>query len=446
MNLITVRALAVTAILTAHPLGAQHTGSVPRPATRADYLDDWHRHVVRAAGLTPLDEARLPRGDREIRIWIDGGMVAPSWLYRFTSSHGRVSGEIIWYWNEQPAPAIQMDSSVRAMLGEACAGFAHRDDASTCRAQFVRRPPWRVIVDSLDALGVWTIPDAPPPPPNIVTTDGWGAIVELRDGDAYRTYAYDNPGVHSNVPSAAHVAEIVRTVRSLDSLIVPWGPDAHRASPRQPTDTARPAAAHTEQAKRGEDRLARVARAAGLVPLAEASLAPGHREVRIWLDRGLVNPFWMYRLVSRGGRATGGILFYWFASQVPDSSFDRGVRGWIGDSCDGFVSAQDVRVCHGRFEHTPRWRALLDSVSSLGLWTLPDPATLPRDRVMVLDGSIVRVELRDGGVFRSYDYAFPGQHPSWPSDARMTAILRALETAETSLRCRQPTACWATEP
>lgn len=440
MNLLALRTLAVTVLLIAHPLGAQRTDTT-RSAHRSPTRADWHQRVVRAAGLTPLDEARLRRGDREIRIWIGGGFAAPSWLYRFTSSHGRVSGEIIWYWMA-PSSAVQTDSSVRAMLGEACVAFAHREDVSTCRARFARRPSWRTVLDSMGTLGVWTMPDAPPRPPNIVTTDGWGVIVELRDGSAYRTYKYDNPDVRSSIPSVARVAEISRTLRSVDSLIVPWGPDAHRASPRQMTDTAPAAAVHVEQVERAEDRLARVAKAAGLVPLSEAPLAPGDREARIWLDRGLVNPFWMYRLVSRHGHATGEIVFYWFGSQVADTGFDRGVRGWIGDSCDRFASVQDVRVCHGRFAHTPRWRTLLDSVSSMGLWTLPDPATLPRDHVMMLDGSIVRVELRDGDTFRSFDYAFPGRHPTWPSDARMAGILRTLDTVEASLVCRQPTACW----
>lgn len=445
MNLSTVRTALLVAVIVSRPAGAQTgeaTHAPARSAARTDYLDGWHGRVVRAAGLMPLAETTQPRGDREIRIWIGGGMTAPSWLYRFTSKHGQVSGEIIWYWMEAPPPAIQMDSSVRAMLGGACVAFAHRQDASTCRARFARPPSWRTVLDSIDVLGVWTMPDTPPPPSNIATTDGWGAIVELRDGSAYRTYSYDNPDVHSTVPSVARVAEIARALRSVDSLIVPWGPEKRESSPLPATDISRPAAARDEQPARADDTLAPAAKAAGLTPLSETRLPPGDREARIWIDRGLVNPFWMYRLVSRNGRATGELVFYWFAPMTVDSSFDRGVRAWIGNSCDRFVHAQDVSVCHGRFASAPPWRALLDSVGSLGLWTLPDPATLPRDGVMVLDGSIVHVELRDGDAFRSYDYANPGRHPSWPSDAQMAAILQALAVIDSHLVCRQPTVCW----
>ena len=444
MHLSIIRTALVVAVIAIRPAAGQRVDS-SRASTRsvnpAARVDEWHERVVRAAGLAPLRATTVRRGDREIRIWIGGGFTAPSWLYRLRSRHGVVNGEIIWYWMA-PASAIHEDSAIRASLGDACTEFSHRDDASTCRTRFAIRPSWSTVFDSIGALGIWTMPDPPPPPPNVVTTDGWSVEVELRDGGTYRTYEYANPDVHSSISSVARVAQISRTFRSVDSLIVPWGPDAHRASPRQKTDTAHPAAAHVEQATHADERSVRVARAAGLVALADAPLAPGDREARIWLDRGLVNPFWMYRLVSRNGRATGELVFYWYAPQAADSGFDHGVRAWIGDSCDRMVIAQDVRVCHGRFAHAPSWGALLRTVDSLGLWTLPDPATLPRDHVLMLDGSIVRVELRDGGTFRSFDYGFPGGHPTWPSDARMAAILRALDTVESSLVCRQPTACW----
>ena len=59
------------------------------------------------------------------------------------------------------------------------------------------------------------------PPDHVVVLDGWTMVVELRDGERYRTYRYNNPESHTKWPSAAQAGEIARTLSGIDSLALP---------------------------------------------------------------------------------------------------------------------------------------------------------------------------------------------------------------------------------
>ena len=53
--------------------------------------------IVRAAGLTDLRAGTHSKGEREIRIRIDGGIALPYQLYRLSNRDGRITGEVIRY-------------------------------------------------------------------------------------------------------------------------------------------------------------------------------------------------------------------------------------------------------------------------------------------------------------------------------------------------------------
>lgn len=94
--------------------------------------------------------------------------------------------------------------------------------------------------------------------------------------------------------------------------------------------------------------------------------------------------------------------------------------------CDRFAAAEQTGICHARFTRTPEWGRVLHTAESHGLWTIPDPSTLPPDSVMVFDGWTIVVELRDANGYRSYRYDTPESHPRWPSAAQVTEVANAL--------------------
>jgi hypothetical protein len=176
-----------------------------------------------------------------------------------------------------------------------------------------------------------------------------------------------------------------------------------------------------------------VARATGLMPLRLVRLGAGEREVRIWTQVAIAIPMQLYRFVDRGGRVTGELIFYWPAA--PTETTMGGRSGDVSHDmmmyilpgrCDRFAVAEDTGICRARFTRTPDWGRVLRAAESHGLWTIPDPSTLPPDGVRVLDGWSIVVELRDVHGYRAYSYANPGSHPKWPSAAQVTEVAKTL--------------------
>lgn len=64
-----------------------------------------------------------------------------------------------------------------------------------------------------------------------------------------------------------------------------------------------------------------------------------------------------------------------------------------------------------------------DSLDHLGVWTLPDERTLPRDSIFVSDGYLITIELRDGDYYSAYMYSNPDAHRR-PEHKAAAAIAR----------------------
>ena len=182
--------------------------------------------VARSAGLSRLRTTPLPRGRREIRIWIGGGFGYPQDLFRFVDERGHVSGELVRYWHAPPLNASERrgetfaDLMVYSQRG-ACSRFAVNARMGTCRGEFITPPNWQAVLRRTEAEGLWTLPDASSlPPDGRSAVDGWAITVELRDGSRYRVYHYDNPDSHE-WPEAAKAQRIARSLDTIQALLRP---------------------------------------------------------------------------------------------------------------------------------------------------------------------------------------------------------------------------------
>lgn len=197
---------------------------IPDDSWPAVYFQTFDQ-VVAAAGLAPLRVTRPARGEREVRIWIGGGIGYPQDLYRFVERRGDVTGELVYHWPTEGLPDARPGETFHDLMLHSqrgrCDGFAAHAEAGICRARFLREPDWGGVYRRAVAEGLWTLPDESTlPPVGWVTFDGWGITVELRDGASYRTYHYGNP---ENKPwrEAARATRIAGLLGAIDSLVRP---------------------------------------------------------------------------------------------------------------------------------------------------------------------------------------------------------------------------------
>jgi hypothetical protein len=186
------------------------------------------------AGIPPLADTALPAGEREVRLWIGGGLGWPQDLYRIRDGAGGVTGEIVRYW---PATVVGPDgrSSHEVMvadLRDRCEDFVVAGETGLCRATFTRSPDWADLLGRAEERGLWTLPDTatPPPPaepepgrvrrmgdtlpPLRVQLDGWGVRGELRDGSTYRSFRYRFP-LDTDTPEGRRAGDIAMEFRRL---------------------------------------------------------------------------------------------------------------------------------------------------------------------------------------------------------------------------------------
>lgn len=171
----------------------------------------------------------------------------------------------------------------------------------------------------------------------------------------------------------------------------------------------------------------RVVAAAGLRPLRDARLAPGEREVQVWIGAALGYPRDLYRVVERGDTVEGELIRYWPVSRdIPPDPSDPSLHQWMVEfergRCDGFTRRNGYGVCRALFTRPPDWAAVLREAGAAGLWTLPDPSALSGPRWMTIDGAAIVVELRTDSTYRAYHYHFPAARRSWPEGKQAGAI------------------------
>jgi len=159
-----------------------------------------------AAGWPDLGQTDLPPGvGREARLLHGGGITANYYALRLIESDSGVAGAFLAFW---PTAGIHVVVGGRAECqaeinadDRELAAIVARDDQSrwgcrellelvgfeACQAQFIRQPPWRQILQRLDSLRIWTVPDVSDlPEPTHVRLDGVGFEIELRDRTTFR--------------------------------------------------------------------------------------------------------------------------------------------------------------------------------------------------------------------------------------------------------------------
>jgi hypothetical protein len=218
--------LAACAIASPRPAGpaAAGTGGLPK-GTWVEIFFETFDSVTVAADLQPLRDANLREGDREVRVWIGGGLGYPQTLHRFMVHGSRLVGEEVRYW---PAPAV--DSSFDGRRGHtfdalvargqrgSCGPVRRVAGMAICRARFRSPPDWDSVLRRAEAAGLWQLPDASElPDDSRLVTDGWGITVELRSGSSYRAYDFANPDQHES-PEARRATQVARAMSGIDSL------------------------------------------------------------------------------------------------------------------------------------------------------------------------------------------------------------------------------------
>jgi hypothetical protein len=185
-----------------------HVDTAPMFAEKID-------EVSQAAGLTRLRPTPTGAPRRELRIWVMPGW-GRSYVFRIVHEGRSVTGEVI-FWVEQPlfeddrVPGWRryLDSLPVTMPREDRCGRISVDTLPAiarlarprsllvaCRRQFVRRPDWSAVMRELDMHHVWTLPDEEElPQPSLILNDGTLMIVEVWDGQHYRSYTHANPGI-----------------------------------------------------------------------------------------------------------------------------------------------------------------------------------------------------------------------------------------------------------
>jgi hypothetical protein len=177
-----------------------------------------------------------------------------------------------------------------------------------------------------------------------------------------------------------------------------------------------------------------------LTPLRDTKLARGEREVRVWTQIELGDPKRMVRVRDAGGRITGEGVFYW-GSSPPDTSRGKKPVQPAQDivaynhagTCGAIRARGEMSACRVRYTSAPDWRSILRDAERAGLWTIPDPSTLPNDGIMTLDGWTIVVELRTSDSYRTYRYNSPEAHPKWPSAAQAIRIAETFAGADAML-------------
>jgi hypothetical protein len=192
--------------------------------TKADSEVDTARvqflsEVEIAARIRPLKRTVLPPGTRELRFWLIGGWAGAD-LYRIISRNGRAEGQWIRFWEFDSDSAVASGAPARAVarygMEGKCAEVRAFHDQVICISRFTHEPNWASLLRRLESDSVWTLPDQKR---NIVILDGAEIIVELRDGERYRTYDYDVTIVREDDVDAKRADGMWKDLQTLSALV-----------------------------------------------------------------------------------------------------------------------------------------------------------------------------------------------------------------------------------
>jgi hypothetical protein len=209
-------ALAATgysSLLVAQQRAARDTAPI-----HAEFMDP----VVEVLGMPTLRRSPGAAGRREMRLWAEGGQAVTGQLLRLVEEGGKVTGELAVYWSLDPSESGayggQLDAQMQAKWG--CAKAAQKEvmrdgvvplRVGACVARFRKAQDWAALLQQLQALGAWTLPDhqeAPGVQSDLESEPG--IVVEVQQDGQYRTYHY--PSVRSLQTDTARKAAAILDV------------------------------------------------------------------------------------------------------------------------------------------------------------------------------------------------------------------------------------------
>jgi len=175
----------------------------------------WHfDRITDTLGLHPLREMQSISHDREIRIWLSSFSSAN--LFRLIESDGAVSGAVYRSWPEKYGSGASFHERMVDSLADRCGDFRLKDGKASCRAILDPIPDWNSLLSHVELGGLWTLPDPSRLPPiNRFQSDGWGIVVELHDGERYRTYRYHFPIAAESWPEGRAAKTIAEAFSAL---------------------------------------------------------------------------------------------------------------------------------------------------------------------------------------------------------------------------------------
>lgn len=176
--------------------------------------------AARAAQLTPLKDAQLDAAAREVRIWIGFYNVAELKLVRFrVDAAGQVQGESFFVY---PPMSGNAEKPYYDQIAGQCQAFNRGQDWEACRPNGAAGVHWDSAYRALQSLGLWdaAVSKLPPPSPR----GGPTVLVELRSGDAYRAYAFNDPGVNKS-SQAQKAAKFLAIAEGLAGMKLEQAPE-----------------------------------------------------------------------------------------------------------------------------------------------------------------------------------------------------------------------------
>ena len=180
-----------------------------------------------ALGVGLLRQTPLPTEIQEVRIWSGLALGVPHDLLRHIKKKNEIDGVKAMYWEVERKDAdagaqlagVPIDAIVRHTIEGRCGPPKRYGNVEACWVVFTKRPHWKAMWDSLEVLGVWSLPDQDDlPDDGSMTLDGWAMTVEVRRGNRYRSYAYSNPDGRRH-PAQVAAAAIGRIDDSVWSLV-----------------------------------------------------------------------------------------------------------------------------------------------------------------------------------------------------------------------------------
>ena len=155
--------------------------------------------AIATAGLVPLAQSQLPKGQREVRIWYSG-FGNPQYLVIIRQNGTKLTGRLMLWWDQyyesNPASAdVRVDNFVRK--GYDCGPISKRDShfgedrwvSSICEAKLKGTPDWKAFLSEVEAHALPQT-GAVAPAEDQSGDENWGITVERRSGAIYGVSHY----------------------------------------------------------------------------------------------------------------------------------------------------------------------------------------------------------------------------------------------------------------